>query len=233
MPVYTTKCPRCGTERRIGAHCLACAAKASREYARRNPDKIKEGSARTYAKWREANPLLPREPLLTEEGRLCRTCGERKSPNEFARDQRSPDGHAWRCRTCAKADHARWRNENRDHVRDTSRGIARRAQKNDPDRIRTNLRRSRLKKYNLSETGLLTMWNSQAGKCAICTSSITINGSRRNKSGAQIDHCHLTGKLRSLLCTRCNTGLGNFKDDRKILLSAVTYLAVHGDPPNG
>lgn len=48
-----------------------------------------------------------------------------------------------------------------------------------------------------------------------------------SKSGcilAQQDHDHKTGKLRGLLCIRCNVGLGFFKDKPMMLLKAAIYL---------
>ena len=39
-----------------------------------------------------------------------------------------------------------------------------------------------------------------------------------------VDHDHKTGKIRSLLCTLCNTGIGQFKDDVELLKLAIKYL---------
>jgi len=39
-----------------------------------------------------------------------------------------------------------------------------------------------------------------------------------------VDHDHKTGKIRGLLCKRCNVGMGYFKDDPSILKKAVRYL---------
>lgn len=38
------------------------------------------------------------------------------------------------------------------------------------------------------------------------------------------DHCHVTGKGREWICDSCNTGLGRFKDDIKLLQRAIDYL---------
>lgn len=44
------------------------------------------------------------------------------------------------------------------------------------------------------------------------------------KKTLSVDHCHLTGKVRGLLCQRCNTLLGMSCDNIKVLISAIEYL---------
>lgn len=64
----------------------------------------------------------------------------------------------------------------------------------------------------------------QGGGCAICGASPEIDGCR-----LAIDHDHDTGKIRALLCRKCNTGLGNFREDPDLLRRAVAYLERHGE----
>lgn len=60
---------------------------------------------------------------------------------------------------------------------------------------------------------------SQNGCCLIC---------KRHENELayklHVDHCHINGKVRALLCFNCNQGLGNFKDSIGLLISASEYL---------
>lgn len=65
----------------------------------------------------------------------------------------------------------------------------------------------------------LTQLESQSHRCAICG---RLDGSERQR--LSVDHDHGTGKVRGLLCIRCNRGLGNFLDCPDILIKAARYL---------
>lgn len=56
--------------------------------------------------------------------------------------------------------------------------------------------------------------------CAICG---TVEWNGRHKR-PHVDHDHKTGRVRGILCSECNTGLGKFKDDPIILEAALAYL---------
>lgn len=66
------------------------------------------------------------------------------------------------------------------------------------------------------------MLTAQDHKCAICRSPG--NGKGRRHQPLCIDHCHTTGKVRGLLCDRCNLGIGNFDDDVSRLEEAAEYI---------
>lgn len=64
------------------------------------------------------------------------------------------------------------------------------------------------------------MYTHQKGRCGICRKRLY---SKRYKAFA-VDHCHATGAIRGLLCTKCNTGLGQFDDSIENLHAAVDWL---------
>lgn len=59
----------------------------------------------------------------------------------------------------------------------------------------------------------------QDNKCAICQVGADENGRLLD-----VDHCHITGEVRGLLCVRCNSTIGKFNDDPVLLRRAVDYL---------
>jgi hypothetical protein len=84
-----------------------------------------------------------------------------------------------------------------------------------PDRIQATQRRS---KFGMSAEFFANLLAAQGGRCAIC-------GCRMDKPC--VDHDHVTGRVRGLLCNNCNAGLGFFQDDVPRMRSALAYLAVH------
>lgn len=89
------------------------------------------------------------------------------------------------------------------------------------DEIVSKRRNSDFKrKYGISLAERDAMFAAQAGKCAICATESP--GPR----GLFVDHCHKTGKVRGLLCYRCNTGIAMLGDDVSRLQRAAMYLAV-------
>jgi Recombination endonuclease VII len=73
----------------------------------------------------------------------------------------------------------------------------------------------------------------QDNKCAICKFGPEKQKSQSNylskNKRLAMDHNHVTGKIRGLLCDQCNRGLGMFKDNPELLRKAVEYLENHGD----
>jgi hypothetical protein len=66
----------------------------------------------------------------------------------------------------------------------------------------------------------------QGGFCAICNKPET-TVIRGKPVSLAVDHCHDTGKVRALLCTACNRGIGMLKHDRDLLQKAIAYLETY------
>jgi Recombination endonuclease VII len=78
-------------------------------------------------------------------------------------------------------------------------------------------------KFNVSAAHVNQMLEHQGHKCPICETSI---GKR-----AALDHNHKPGAIRGLLCNSCNSGLGFFVDNPRLLLRARRYLLWHEANP--
>lgn len=83
------------------------------------------------------------------------------------------------------------------------------------------------KNYGVSETHIQETLAAQGGRCAICAGSITRTRGAPACDMAVVDHCHVTGTFRAVLCGLCNTGLGSFRDDSERLRRATAYLLAH------
>lgn len=78
-----------------------------------------------------------------------------------------------------------------------------------------------LERYGISTEEYIAMWDGQNGLCFIC---------HEPPSGDKllcVDHCHETGLVRSLLCTRCNAGIGMFRESPELMSTAIEYLRFH------
>lgn len=81
--------------------------------------------------------------------------------------------------------------------------------------------RKRKLKYTLgiSVKEFNEMIHQQNNKCKICNKELI-----HEKNKTHVDHNHLTGKVRGILCRHCNLVIGQAKDSVKILKSAIRYL---------
>lgn len=87
-----------------------------------------------------------------------------------------------------------------------------------------------LNHYGLTWDSYLAMLRNQGDVCAICKNPESTN--RVKWVPLNIDHCHKTGRVRGLLCTKCNLGVGNFNDEATRLEEALAYLKRHEQQPN-
>lgn len=82
------------------------------------------------------------------------------------------------------------------------------------------------KKYKLTPIEFDTIWIAFRGECGICNTKLILPESGRGqpRNAACIDHDHVTGNIRGLLCNSCNKAIGLLNDNPNLCKSAVIYL---------
>lgn len=114
-----------------------------------------------------------------------------------------------------KAQRRAWRKTPEGRAKQRAEQLAWRA-KNPVKRHGHNLKR----KFGLSLTDYYRMLAAQNGVCAICKGP----PSGRSVRHFCVDHDHVTGRVRGLLCGHCNSGLGQFRDHPGFMEAAALYL---------
>jgi hypothetical protein len=89
-----------------------------------------------------------------------------------------------------------------------------------PDPLKTKDRKLKAR-HGITLEQFNKMKLEQANNCFICNDSHATL-----RKGLCVDHNHVTGQIRGLLCDRCNRGLGYFRDNTELLLKASIYLNI-------
>lgn len=138
----------------------------------------------------------------------CRRCEIIKPEGEFSKRTASPDGLNYICKQCVIEVRAEKKERERRHkvYQDALKADARKD---------ANLQRH----YGMSLEDYHTRLSEQGDRCAICG---------RDQEGFvrafAVDHDHVTGRVRGILCPDCNRGLGGFQDNPNLLRRAADYL---------
>lgn len=126
--------------------------------------------------------------------------------------------HKSYCRACA-AEYARQNRAKRgDKARKYSREYRKQYLAKYPEK---RVQYARKSSYGLTNDEFIAMFTAQSGRCAICHTPL-VEG--KGKDCLAIDHDHVTGEVRGLLCQGCNSLLGYAQDSSSILFSAIQYL---------
>lgn len=81
------------------------------------------------------------------------------------------------------------------------------------------LARRRDSNYGLASGEFERLLAAQGGRCAIC---------KQTPKKLCVDHCHGSGKVRGLLCGKCNFAIGHLDDSSEKARAAARYLKSHG-----
>lgn len=137
----------------------------------------------------------------------CPKCCEVKPESAFWK--RGDGRPASRCKECSVLANKEWRQANPGY------------EKARYENSRTETReRHLIRKYGVNLAQYKKMLDAQNGKCAICGAL----EKDQFKGVFHVDHCHISGAVRGLLCRGCNHVLGHLKDDPTKLRNAIQYL---------
>jgi hypothetical protein len=70
--------------------------------------------------------------------------------------------------------------------------------------------------YGISREQYEALLEQQGGVCGICR--------KPPQEPLCVDHSHATGRVRGLLCRKCNTALGSFDDDVSVMAAGIAYI---------
>ena len=131
-----------------------------------------------------------------------------------------PDGtvRGWRCRVCHAAYMRGWNSKHKDTISKRNKEYKIKYPKKYKDSQLRNSYGITLEEYNV-------LLEAQNGKCASCGElEVAVKNHSDQKRDLAVDHCNSTGRIRGLLCARCNTAIGLARDDVDVLRSMIRYL---------
>lgn len=169
--------------------------------------------------------------------RVCPSCATEKelSVVNFYRRKTNKSGfHCW-CKVCVLAHNKAFDNKNEATRKRRSERVMRSRNRTSMGKAahvrsaekwrRENYIRYRdtrvAKRLGVPKGWLLEQIDRTKGMCEICG---VVHLTAEHPRFISVDHCHTTGKVRGLLCSNCNFGIGNFKNDVKRLKAAQAYL---------
>ena len=131
------------------------------------------------------------------EYKKCSKCGANKPHTEY--HKRGGGKRRNDCVSCVKEYGKKYRKDNKETIKEKKRDY----HKKNPH----VKRRSYLKlEYGLSLADYDEMHKKQGGVCKICKID---NPKCQQHKHLYVDHCHSTGRIRGLLCGRCNSAIGH------------------------
>lgn len=152
--------------------------------------------------------------LFDKGCRKCVICKKVKSLDLFYKNRKRKGGYAYECKECKNEFHRKYRKN--DYVKKAE---AKRAKKYRLKNKKKLLNQRYLKNYGITTDEKMNLLKQQKGCCEICKNKV-------NMVSGHIDHNYKTGKVRGILCKKCNTAIGLFKDNLNNLKKAIEYLSI-------
>jgi hypothetical protein len=152
--------------------------------------------------------------IVIDVVKTCTDCGETKAIDTF-RSRGGKMSHLYKshCNACLYQRHKDWAENNPKRIAEY--------REKDPWTLT-----KRCARRGITPEELVDRYERQENCCAICKEEIKLTDSA-------IDHNHITGEFRGVLCKQCNRALGMFKDSISTLKNAIEYLEAFGSYGDG
>ena len=148
---------------------------------------------------------------IATQTKVCCVCNTRKTFDEFYNLKNKSDGKSYRCKDCDDVARKKWKSNNHERAYHSTRN--------------NNLKT----KYGIDIEWYNKKFEEQGCKCAVCgVDKNSITGKNRHLNFA-VDHNHVTGKVRGVLCNKCNRAIGMLGDSSEALRQAAAYLTEYDD----
>lgn len=219
-------CPKHGDLKKheVGSNnrCLFCMREKAKIYRENNRQKVRDSvrkhSEKVKKQIKENGIYVPEKKRIPNDQlqmhKTCKRHGELDKKYIMIRE-----GKYLRCKLCVFDRSNSWRKRNPEKVKEIKRNTyLRHIGKYNQEAI--------LRKYkNITREDYEKLLNYHNNKCGICNREETrIVRKDGTASPLSIDHDHKTGKIRGLLCNKCNRALGYFEDSITSLMNAIDYL---------
>jgi hypothetical protein len=203
MTALEKNCPKCGTVKLAAAfYQNAKRPDGLSSYCRQCQVADTKSRYSAHPRWR-----------APEGQKWCPGCKDTLPVDLFGKNARSHDGLQSYCKRCSVASVTRSRHKDPTSHRRSSKAW----RESNVERHADNGARWR---YGVEHGTYAQMLEAQGGRCAICRCSSP--GPRLARF--HIDHDHVTGSIRGLLCSPCNTGIGQLGHDLPLMKAAAAYL---------
>lgn len=191
------------------------------EYYRKNRERIlREQKERDSKRDPKAAAEYRKGYYEQNKPKLLERQRERNQKN-YRQDPAAHRARADRWKTENPERYAEIQRENRVNRREEHRVASAEWYRDNKATAKEQTRIRKLASYGLTPETYQELSESQDHVCAICGSPY---GLESQKHPLYVDHCHETGKVRGLLCSHCNAGLGHFRDNPELLMEAARYL---------
>lgn len=144
----------------------------------------------------------------------CCACKKLLSITNFNKNKNGKDGLSFQCRKCSSLANKKYHEKNKDEINKKKREY-RKGEYGSLQVFKYGLKRY----YGISWSDYCKLKEFQKDCCDICE----VHEEKLNHRLC-VDHDHKTGKIRSLLCRRCNAVLGLVKENKDILTNMLSYL---------